>query len=340
MPEEDRRRTSAQMIGGILIVLVVVAAGLGGFAAYCIRMPGETHAGELPPADAALDALRDRLRDHVAVLAGEIGERNKDNRRNLDRAAEYVEAQLGGVGYLVVPEVFGESQFRNFVVDLYGSELRDEILVVGAHYDTAWFTPGADDNASGVAGLIEIARALKDRPLRRSVRLIAFVNEEDPFFGGDEMGSMVAARRSFDRGENIVGMFSLEMLGFYATGPESQHYPGAVRHFYPRVGDFIGFVGNLRSRSLLHGAMGEFRRGAAFPSEGLAAPEWLVPDIRRSDNYAYWRYGFPALMVTDTSNFRTPHYHKVTDRPDTLDYERMARVVSGLAGMIAALANR
>jgi hypothetical protein len=284
--------------------------------------------------------LAERLRTHVQVLAGEIGERNRDNRGQLDRAADYIERELSGMGYLVAPEIFGDAQYRNLVVDLYGRELRDSVLVVGAHYDTAWFTAGADDNASGVAGLLEIARALKDRPLRRSVRLIAFTNEEEPFFGRDTMGSMVAAKRSYDRRENVVGMLSLEMIGYYSDEPDSQRYPAPVRRFYPTVGDFIGFVGNLPSRALLHEAIGEFRKVAQFPSEGLAAPEWLVLDIRRSDNHAYWRYGFPAIMVTDTSNFRNRNYHNMGDRPDTLDYERMARAVTGLTEMIAALANR
>jgi hypothetical protein len=329
-----------QMIAGILIALALAGTALAGFGAYCIRMPGTPHAGSLPPADAALESLRDRLRGHVSVLAGEIGERNRDRREQLDRTAEYIERQLGAMGHLAADEVFGEGQFRNLVVDFYGRELREEILVVGAHYDTTWLTPGADDNASGVAGLLEMARALKDRPLRRSVRLIAFANEEEPFFGGEDMGSMVAAKRSRDRGENVIGMFSLEMIGFYSDQWRSQYYPRPVRRFYPRVGNFIGFVANLRSRGLLHDAIDEFRAATPFPSEGLAAPEWLVPDIRRSDNYAYWLHGFPAVMVTDTSNFRNFNYHHAGDRPETLDYERMARVVAGLTEMVVALANR
>ena len=337
MPEQPR--AGSRMLAGILTALILAVAVIAGFGAWCIRMPGASHRGDLPPADPALAALRDRLSGHVAALAGEIGERNRDNRNKLDRAADYIEHQFSEMGYLASPEVFGGEQFRNLVVDLYGRELREEILVVGAHYDTTWFTPGADDNASGVAGLLELARALKDRPLRRSVRLIAFVNEEDPFFGGDEMGSMVAAQRSYERGENLVGMLSLEMIGFYSEEPGSQRYPQPVRRFYPRVADFIGFVGNLRSRGLLHDAVREFRAAAQFPSEGLAAPEWLVPDIRRSDNYAYWRYGFRAIMVTDTSNFRNRNYHKTGDRPETLNYERMARVVAGLTETIVALAN-
>lgn len=328
------------MILALVATLAVAAAAVAAFGIYCMRMPGATHQGELPPADAALLELRDRLRAHVQALAGDIGERNHDNRARLELAADYVAQQFDAMGYLAATDVFGPAQFRNFIVDLYGRELREQVIVVGAHYDSAWLTPGADDNASGVAGLLEIARALKDRPLRRSVRFIAFANEEEPFFGGDEMGSMVAARRSSDRGEQITGMFSLEMIGFYSDQWRSQYYPRPVRRFYPRVGNFIAFVGNLRSREFLHAVVGEFRSAAAFPSEGLAAPEWLVPDIRRSDNYSYWRHGYPAIMVTDTSNFRNYNYHNAGDLPDTLDYERMARVVSGLAATVAALANR
>ena len=152
------------------------------------------------------------------------------------------------------------------------------------------------------------------------------------------MGSRVSAEHSRDRGETITGMFSLEMIGYYDATPGSQRYPREVSYFYPERGDFIAFVSNLTSRPLLHRSIRRFRAQAILPAEGLAAPEWLVPHVRRSDNAAYWDAGFPAVMVTDTSNFRNPHYHKAGDQPHTLDYARMARAVTGLTAMFEQLA--
>lgn len=326
----------------LLAALAAVAGGailVAGFGTFCMYMPGESWQGELAPLDPEQLALRDRLQRHVEVLAGEIGTRTARNRPALEAAGDYIEKEFREMGYVPATETFGEPGWRNLYVDIYGGRRRDEIIVVGAHYDSVAWTPGADDNASGVAGMLEIARALRGRPLARSVRFIAFANEERPFFGGDDMGSRVAAKRSLDRGERIVGMLSLEMIGFFSDEPRSQRYPRVIRRFYPRRGDFIGFVSNLRSRALLHEVIGAFRERARFPSEGLAAPEWLVPDVRRSDNDSYWFYGFPAVMVTDTSNFRNFNYHYAGDLPATLDYDRMARVVAGLVETIAELAN-
>ncbi|MBI1733065.1 MAG: M28 family peptidase [Gammaproteobacteria bacterium] len=326
-----------EFLRGAVVLLFLGAAGIGALIYYCVHMPGDSHRGSLPELTAAQGELRDRLRSHVRVLAGEIGERHQYQRSNLDAAADYITAQFEAMGLVPSPQMVGDG-FRNIVVDLYGRESRDEVLVVGAHYDSVTMTPGADDNASGVAGLLELARLLRERPLRRSVRLIAFTNEEWPFFGRDDMGSRVSARLSHERDENVTGMFSLEMIGYYSDEPRSQWYPRIVRRFYPEQANFIAFVSNFASRDLLVRGIGAFRRHARFPSEGMSAPEWLVRDVRRSDQSSYWSYGFPGVMITDTANFRNYGYHNVGDMPGTLDYDSMARVVHGLAAMLAELA--
>lgn len=326
-----------EVLRGTFVFVVLLAAGLGALVYYCVHMPGQSYRGALPALTPAQVELRDRLRGHVQVLAADIGERHQYQRRRLNAAADYVTAQFEAMELVPSPQMVGDG-FRNIVVDLYGREQPNEVLVVGAHYDTVTMTPGADDNASGVAGLLELARMLRDRPLARSVRFIAFTNEEWPFYGREDMGSRVSARLSHDREENIVGMLSLEMIGYYSNEPRSQWYPRSVRRFYPREGNFIGFVSNLASRDLMARAIGAFRRDAQIPSEGLAAPEWLVPDIRRSDQSSYWAFGFPGVMITDTANFRNYGYHNMGDVPDTLDYAAMARVVDGLAAMVTELA--
>jgi Zn-dependent M28 family amino/carboxypeptidase len=204
--------------------------------------------------------------------------------------------------------------------------------VVGAHYDTVPGSPGADDNASGVAVLIELAR------LRLPARFVAFANEEMPYFESGEMGSHAYAARARAAGEKISAMLSLEMLGCYRDEPGSQHYPPPLGWFYPDRGDFIGFVGDLGTRALVRRAIGAFRRHARFPAQGVAAPS-VIPGVTWSDHGSFRRQGYPAIMVTDTAFNRYPHYHLPSDTPEKLDYLRMARVTLGLAAVIEELAN-
>jgi len=308
------------------------------FYFYCIRMPGLSYRGPLPEPDAQSHGLTERLRDHVRVLADVIGERNAWKPEKLQQAAQYIEDSFTALQFVPKSEFVNDKGQRNIIVDIYGSRNRDRIIVVGAHYDTVSSTPGADDNASGVAALLEIARAFRDKKPSVTLRLAAFVNEEEPFFGGEQMGSLFNARRSRERGEDIIGMYSLEMIGFYSEARHSQYYPRLARRYYPRTGNFIAFVGNLMSRNFLHNSLSAFRRLSRFPSEGLVAPQLLVPDIRRSDNAAFWFHGYPAVMITDTSNFRNWNYHNIGDKYDTLDYGRMALLVEGLVKMLEEVA--
>jgi Zn-dependent M28 family amino/carboxypeptidase len=302
------------------------------------RMPGRSHEGPLPPLTAAEAALRDRLRGHVEQLAGKIGERNLLRPAALEAAARYVEEALAAAGLDPRTEPFTVSRepVRN-VVATTGGAGTGEIVVVGAHYDTVPGCPGADDNATGVAALIEIARACAGRTLPRTVRFVGFVNEEPPFFQTAAMGSLRHARAARERGERIVAMLSLETIGFYADAAGSQEYPFPLGAFYPDRGDFLAFVGNLRSASLVRRAIASFQRHTAFPSEGLAAPEWL-PGVGWSDQWAFWQAGYEAAMVTDTAPFRYPHYHLASDTPDRIDAERLARVVAGLGRVSLELA--
>jgi Zn-dependent M28 family amino/carboxypeptidase len=219
---------------------------------------------------------------------------------------------------------------KNIEARLMGRTLPGEIVIVGAHYDSVAGSPGANDNATGVAALLEIARFLTSTQPARSVRFVAFVNEESPFFFTRDMGSRRYASWARAQGENIVAMLSLETIGYYADTKGSQRYPFVFRFFYPDVGNFVGFVGNLASRALVQQCIASFRSHTFFPSEGLAAP-WWIPGISWSDHSSFWREGYPAIMVTDTAPFRYPHYHTKTDTPEQIDFDRLARVVSGLA---------
>jgi len=317
---------------GLLAVLTL--AGL----VYSFHMPGNTHLGPLPPLGDEETQTRDRLSSHVGMLAGSIGERNLWRYAQLAAAADYVERTFAELGYRPVSEPF-ESRgmpVRNVVAEKPGSSIAEEIVLVGAHYDSVRGSPGANDNASGVAALLELARLLADRELPRTLRFVAFVNEESPFFNSPEMGSLVHARAASARGDRIQAMLSLETIGYYSDRPGSQRYPFPLSLFYPDTANFIGFVGNLASRALVRDALRSFRRHAALPSEGAAVPA-SIPGVGWSDHWSFWQAGYRAIMVTDTAFYRYAHYHTEYDTPDKIDYARTARVVTGLARAIADL---
>jgi Zn-dependent M28 family amino/carboxypeptidase len=291
-----------------------------------IAMPGESHRSRLPPLTDGERALAGRLRHHVFNLAK--AERNRD----LETPARYIESALAARGLATQAQAFesGGRTVRNIEVPPAGAAR----VVVGAHYDTVPGSPGADDNASGVAALIELAALLA--PERLPIRFVAFANEEMPYFLGPEMGSWVSARRSRERGEKLRAMLSLEMLGYYRDEPGSQSYPPPLGLFYPDRANFIAFVGDLGARGLVRESIALFRRHAKLPSEGVAAPSF-VPGVTWSDHWSFRQHGFPAVMVTDTAFNRYPHYHLPSDTPEKLDYERLARVTLGVAGVLREL---
>ncbi len=305
---------------------------------YSSHMPDKTYSGPLPPLSAVEIHIRDRLSAHVEMLAGTIGERNFRRYQSLLAAADYIDKTLTELGYQSVGEPF-ESRgqtVRNIVAEKRGSSIPDEIVLVGAHYDSVLGSPGANDNGSGVAALLELARLLADRDLPRTVRFVAFVNEEPPFSYSAEMGSLVHARASKARGDRIQAMLSLETIGHYSDEPGSQQYPFPLSWFYPDTANFIGFVGNLDSRKLVRSALHAFRHHASFPAEGAAVPKW-IPGVGWSDHWSFWQAGYRAIMVTDTAFYRYAYYHTEEDTPDKVDFERTARVVAGLAHVISDL---
>jgi Zn-dependent M28 family amino/carboxypeptidase len=168
---------------------------------------------------------------------------------------------------------------------------------------------------------------------QRTIRFVAFVNEEQPFFQTDNMGSYIYAQRSRERKENIAGMFSLETIGYYSDAKGSQKHPFPLNFLFPDTGNFIAFVSNLASKKFLGKCISSFRKQTQFPSEGVAAPQW-ISGIGWSDQWAFWKMGFPAIMVTDTAPYRYPYYHTQDDTPDKINYDRFARVVSGLSKVI------
>lgn len=310
-----------------LLFLVIIIGG----SWFMMRMPGLSYHGPLAPLTTHEQQLRDELKKHVQYLAGDLGPRNIWHKSNLDAAERYINKQFTNIGLEVSEQTYTVNNTRvsNIIGEKRGDLMPENIIIVGAHYDTVFDSPGADDNASGVAAMLSIANAIKNKSLPYTIRFIAFVNEESPFFYTPEMGSWQYAKMMRKKQENIIGMFSLESLGYYSTQRNSQHYPILLGLFYPHTGNFIGFIGNLSSRSLVHTAIASFRKHTKFPSEGIAGPRF-IPGISWSDQWAFWKHGYKGVMITTTAPYRNPHYHQPSDLPKTLDYDRTARVVSGL----------
>lgn len=303
-----------------------------------VQMPGKSYSAELPsllPSERESEA---RLAEIVAKLTG-FGERNSKNYAGLKKSAQYISALFSSFGYEVQVQEFeyqGKKMW-NIEVELKGTRRASEIIVVGAHYDSAFGSPGADDNASGTASLLELARLLKNSKPACTIRFVAFANEEHPGGPRELMGSYAYAERCWQRDEKVVGMLSLEMLGAYYDWKDSQKYPKPFASLYPTVGNFVAFVGSIDFRKIVTRCVGTFRDTTPFPCEGVAAPEWFE-NVGRSDHYAFWAHGFPAVMVTDTAEFRYTFYHTADDTADKIDYARLALVTGGLACVIADLA--
>jgi hypothetical protein len=330
-----------------LTLLVVVFALTS--SACRMTLPGKSFSGT-PSSSPPMERV-DELKAHVEKLAADIGERNVIYKYDaLKRSAEYIESVWRGMGYEVKSQPYTvkvkdggegaevEREVRNLEVELRGAQKPEEIVIIGAHYDSAPGTPGADDNGSGVAMMLALSRhALAAKP-SRTLRFVAFVNEEPPFFRRDTMGSRVYAKAARERNDQIVAMVSLETLGYFKDSPGSQHYPFPFSLFYPSVGNFVALIANADSDALLSSVARSFRRTATVASEGAALPTF-VPGVDWSDHASFWKYGYEGVMLSDTAPFRNPHYHEPEDTPEKLDYPRLARVLHGMETVMHELAN-
>ncbi len=292
------------------------------------------------PDPSTLSPLAASLRGHVVALAGTIGERDVYNPKDQNRARDYVMAQLKAMGYKPVLRPYtavsmagikNGTAFSNVEAVLaFPPADRGPAWVIGAHYDSAPGTLGADDNASGVAVMLEAARLLKTRHPHRDIRFVAFGTEEPPSFATGNMGSVHYARFLRDNGVPVHGMLSLEMLGYYNPRRGSQIYPPFLHLFFPDHADYVSVSADAKSRRLLNGFTSNWSAVSSFPLQSAVLPGPLS-GLALSDQLSFWDQGYPALMLSDTAFYRNPHYHESTDAPDTLDYEKMARVTQALA---------
>jgi Zn-dependent M28 family amino/carboxypeptidase len=305
-----------------------------------LRMPGMSHSGPLPPITPEQEALAAQLKTTVTELAIGIGQRNTLKPSGLRHAEAFLGRELSRMGYTVRRQAYTAAgvECANLDVEITGSEQPGEIVVIGAHYDSIADSPAANDNGSGVAATLALARRFAGSRPSRTLRFVLFVNEEPPFFFTQDMGSHVYASACKARGENIIAMMTPETIGYYSDVEGSQKYPIPVGGLYPTTGNFIAFVGMHESAKLIRRAVGTFRRKCAFPSIGAGLPS-IVPMVGASDHWSFWCHGYPSLMITDTAPFRYPYYHTRLDTPDKIDFHRMARVTEGLAHVTADLVN-
>jgi Peptidase family M28 len=279
-----------------------------------------------------------RLEAHVRKLSIELAPRDESHIENLDRVAAYIKDEFSQTGAPVSEQPYrvqGKS-YRN-VIAQFGPDSAERI-VVGAHYDTAGPLPGADDNASGVAGLIELARLLGQQPPPLRIELVAFTLEEPPYFGTTGMGSSVHAESLRKQNVSVRAMFSLEMIGYFSDAPRSQHFPASIFGvLYPSTGNFIAVVGRLREGLLVRRTKAAMREAAPLPVYSINAPTF-VSGVDFSDQLNYWHAGYNAVMITDTAFFRNLNYHTAQDTFEKLDYKRMAMVVEGVYAAVIHLA--
>lgn len=325
------------MVASIVFALWYVMSGEN--LDIAIRMPGSSFVGTVPDLTSEEQEIKTHLHTHLDILARQIGERNMQNSAKLNAARDYITHALRKGGYVVSLQTYTVNgvEVSNIEAERKGSKNPEEILVIGAHYDAAAGSPAANDNGSGTVALLELARLLAEKNFAHTVRFVAFVNEEPPYFQTSDMGSLVYAKRCKERNEHITGMISLETIGYFSNRKSSQHYPFPLNYFYPDTANFIGFIGNSFSSPLVRKTIASFRHHTAFPSEGAGVPAFFI-GVGASDHWSFWKQGYPAIMITDTAFYRYPYYHTRHDTVDKINETSLARIVKGMSQVIEDLA--
>ena len=328
--QSERRRRIIRFMLFVVLILFLILFGFWFLVTQPLLYSGR------PKAERSVDPSR--LQAHVHKLSVELGPRDERHIENLDRVAEYIKDEFSQATPFVSEQEYGiqGNSYRN-VIARFGPETGERIIV-GAHYDAAGPLPGADDNASGVAALIELARLLGQQPPALQVELVAFTLEEPPQFRTAGMGSSVHAKSLRQQNVRVRAMFSLEMIGYFSDAPNSQRFPiGVLGAMYPSTGNFIAVVGRFSDWSLARRTKSAMRSAAPLPVYSINAPS-VVPGVDFSDQLNYWRAGYNALMITDTAFYRNPHYHTANDTEEKLDYKRMGMVVEGIHAAVQSLA--
>ncbi|MEO0417160.1 MAG: M28 family peptidase, partial [Verrucomicrobiota bacterium] len=322
-----------------------------GFLALCFTHLRSGAEQKDPDADVRLKAAglnsapitEEGLERYVRILTDDIGERHLERPEALSRAAIWIESTLkgGNMGYQVEKDSYyvGKEEVVNLVAELPGKRRRKEVVVIGVHYDTVPDCPGANSNATGVSVLLSLARAYAGQPQERTIRFVFFANGEAPFLGTKEMGSYVYAQRCRERKDNIVAMLSVESLGCFKDGPNTQSYPPVMQDKgFPSTGDFLAFIGSTESRYLADSARAVFMQSSDMPAISGGFPE-TAEAIESSDHQSFWGAGYPAIMVTDTAQYRYEHHNSPADTPDKIDLSKLFRATEGLESVVRQWSN-
>jgi Zn-dependent M28 family amino/carboxypeptidase len=286
-----------------------------------------------------VDVNKTQMQSDVNFLCGLTPSRNNEHVTSLDSSAQYILSELKRSGYEPVeqPYTANGKTYKNIICSFGPKDA--ERLIVGAHYDVCGEQQGADDNASGVAGLLEIARTLKKQNpvLSYRIDMVFYTLEEPPHFRESTMGSAIHAKYLHDNNIKVIGMICLEMIGYYSEEKHSQHYPaGFMKLFYPTQANFIAVVGKTGQGGFLRKIKRGIISSCGIDVRSINAPKF-IPGIDFSDHLNYWNYGYEAVMITDTSFYRNDNYHQSSDVPSTLSFEKMAEVVKGVYNAVTGL---
>lgn len=317
-----------------ILALIIIALLIFGWS-LMVWMPGKSYQQALPTLSQSEIKLQDRLKRDLETLTVKIGSRNTDNYQNLIAAQAFLNRELTQAGYKVRSQEYtiDGKTFSNLEVEIPGSSLADQILVIGGHYDSGLTTLDPNEQATGAAAVLALAREFVGTKPLRTLRFVEFTNGESPYSQTQQMGSLVYAQAAKQRSDKIVGMFSLDRLGYFTTTANTQQYPLPLNFLYPNQGNFIGLMSDIDSRELLRNTLRSFRAQAKFPSEGIALPSAIQGD-RSSDSWAFWQEGYQALTITDPGYFRDPVDLTKHEQIDKIDVERLSRVTYELSKVI------
>jgi hypothetical protein len=349
MEHDDQQQPGKSRVISIvtktIIVLFVLLLGFGFFAYwYMVKCEGDWQGEPLEKQGIFdLSAIKAGLQSDVAFIAG-LGPRNPEDPisyKQLRKCEAWIIEKWESQGYTVrLQDVsVGGQQFHNIEIEFSGTVFPSEIVVISAQYDTEPESPGANNNGSGMAVLFQLSDLFKNYHLEKTLRLIAFVNEQQPFAGTDMMGSHLYARRSFELKEDIKVMMSMDALGIYKDSPGTQRLPFPFSLFYPDCGNFLAFIGNLPSRSWVKKVTAGFKKGSSFPIEAGVAPEW-VEGVTWSDHRSFYKLGYPGMQITDTGAFRAVSHGTREDTIEKINFDALSRIVVGMYGVAIELTSR
>jgi hypothetical protein len=318
------------------LIFVAVLIALGTLAVTSLTgLGGVPYAGPSPPLDRTEVKREDRIHEHVEYISFQIGKRHHRNPGGLQKTSDYIRDVLSSMGYKPTDQTYpvGGQLRRNIVAELGGSILKNEIIVIGASYDSPRRSPGANMNASGVAVLLELAREMRGKRVSRTVRFVFFSTGMQPHVGTDDMGSRHYAQEILDKGDNVVAMLSLRSLGSFKETPQSQDFPFPLNSAFPDTGNFLAAFGGPSSRKFVQMVVRGWNSRTPLPMIGSAMP-WWSPGVMESDHESFAAHGIPAIVISDTGTYRHVDTGTVYDLFERLDYATMSRVVTGLVGLV------